>query len=1538
MIDIAKILKVFLVAFILAVTVVTQPGVMYAEEDSGDTGSATPVEDGGEEDDDETKPDLTGNVGMDTNTADTVKSEVKKALIEYGGNGGAISAKFEQEGSKDDHTKLFNEIVSTQIKLYELLYVTGVHSALETPVNRADLGESGDLDNLEDYLIAYNVINSYLDIQIESLESEEEHDEHLVEALKKLKFDMKPFKDKSITPEKPMSINIIRSTIKGNIDSNTSNAIGLFLKYLNDGKGSDDTKVLEKADTVESTKKVIGLIKQWVDLPHIDGAEDSMKLPSLEDNNQEWLTALEGLISTMETDTGGVTNKDQALANGDTNPELATSVLGRLGSSLFTVKRSAHADDTPNKPLTNTLAWVIEEDLRKSPEEYDPGPAAKDDFLAMFAATSVYVPFVSKVGDKDYVEAFKALFNDVPEPIGDDNELVVFPESPLGPLDILSQVQNLRKPLYFYKDLDPKGGNSLFGHSTQDVKGPAELLTVGQLIQAVEKKQQISAITMHGVMEKDSDTWAFYNYSLNKDGVAGTGGGGGSTTTTKTIVETNEDGEEVEVEESSSFSGSSGVVDSNVAAGMPILNKVPAEKIVNGGQDSTRVVFEMSFNEKRPGVGLLTGALMHNIYEDTLLKSKIKERMNEAVYLDAVGNIILNDGLVVLPASANPLYWAIPATEKLDEDGDINSFDYNPFTVAFMDTYPAIYQGGSSPSTVNEKKDKNKYILTGFRQGGRSVIVSPIKKGFKSVFAVSNTAHLVRTFKVDGSDSPPEDQVQALKGEIGVDDKDTVASKKWFNVIGAHPFQMKNISTENGNNLFPYLTTKIVDPFGQQAFDRDDIDYTSSILIAKNMYSYILGEDEEAGSVTAASGVSEGGSSSGRLREGFLFNNVTMPALTGITNGIEFDKTNARSDLLKVGGDSGVIQKWVLNFSKWLATTVTHSTNILAISNADEVSVLKFIYGVFIEFGYYIVFLLIIILILIFLKEGDFISAAVKGGVITTLLFSSLFLIPLLIPWVTGMTANPLTKTTVLNSLLSKMELVDKVYEQDAPGQSGLSVKLYNMSPNQAKDINDQHQQDGNYLTNKFSINDNLGLFIKGTELRLDLYSFWRFDPLIIATADDVANPNEEVNGSIPQIYHSDHSTSEFMASNEQAKTEMGYNRDLVDYYMPYNMLEDGLIKTLNTYLVYYNPPQSVVRYPDGLVKSSYVINTFMKSLAFLAGEPSIGETIASATNEEEYAHLGLNAAEVEIVNQKFYPYGDILGLQKWVESELSDLTNTQANSIWTQTMIKSGYYSPGTGIDKRLALADKVNRKVYDTILEMAETKGAVSDETLIKMIALTATMEWNKEISFMSNNVFPKTFALNEISASDILASTVLGQSSQFLFYDISVIENVYATNGLVGVIVIDIAFIMLAIYSIILSWLLPIIVIGMVTYSVYLVLTNRSVMPVMIFVAKLIFLAVVMNFVLMVIINMYQLYNSIYVLTLLLTATNALFLWLFWRMFFRKKDKDEGTWQHKHLKQMGIDINQQSTEQASMQEYLKESEGVYGRRSSGADRYYG
>lgn len=1450
-------------------------------------------------------------VGLADDRAQGISGEVKKTLSKIQGalensqsatSGAGMS--LTDTASKEQNTDSFKELILTQLRLYELLYRTGISGSIAAPVKETTLKSDTSLATLHDYLVSYNILNKFVDDQLKGLDQSKP----LYAAISNAKLDLSAFSANTITATTPLKTvegtPNIRTIIQAQLNAHTANALNKYMEYLNDGKSASDTSVIKTNGTVDQTKKVLTIINQWgTTLPDIQGAGANISVNSIGGVNASWTTALTDLIKTV--DTGG----DGTKAGGEinTDPTQASSAIGRLGSALYSVQRAAHADDNPEKPATGTTAWTIDDSLRRVKEytNTDPGPAAKDTFLAMFAATAVYTPFISKVGDKDYVEAFKSLFNTEPTPLRDDDPKVTHPASNTGPLDVLSTVQNLKKPLYFFTDTDSLGASTLYGHSTLDVQGSSQLLTVNALLTAINDKTEIAAVTRQGVAQRDGDTWSFYNYSVNDQG---------------------------QTTNNSSSKEASAAEKAKAGTGEPILNKVSADSDTNAGNTTTRVLFEMTFNKKKPGAPLVTGLIMSNIYQDTMLKGKLESRAGEVVYIDAIGNVVLNDGTVVLPAAANPIYWAQPvafdnqsvnnALKMINPIQGIYVPDnhelwyYNPYTVAVMDTYPIIFQSGTAPSAVNNKKDKSKYLFSAKNsdENNFDVDIRRVKDSFDiDAFSRSTSVQLFNSFRLDGVAAAKSDILKHLTQNISTPDEEDAADKGWwFRTYNNSPLQFGNLMTAQGDSIFPYLPQSPSDSISAQSFSSGEQTYKSAIYIAKNMYAYLIGETGSSkDNVSAASGTSNGGSNLSTLREGFLFNNVTMPNLTGLVSGVEFDKSLQKTNLLVAGGNANYFEKGMIGFSRWVINTAGNTKNVLAISNSDEISALRLLYIGFSNYGFYFLFVFLIMLLVIFIRENDFMTTLLKGGAIGTMLFITLFLIPVVIPAITGFITEPATRSLTSKAMLQELEQTSKMNKVTTAGQSSMSVKLYNLSLPQAAEMSSDKRGDSkDFLLAKYAVNDSLGLFVRGTDLRLDLQSFWKSDPLVIGLKGNVNNPNDTTY-DVVQVYHSNHSLSAYVQNNQSVQDEYKYNKELIDYYMPFNLLENGLMSTLNKYLVYYKPMQSVVKYPDGLVKTSFIISTYTRSLAFLSANPDVNSLISQTTDEKQLSNLGITQLEADVVNQKFYPYGDIMNLQPWVDAELENIDNNYTNSIWGQSMIKAGYYAPGTGHEKRVKLANKVNREVYDLFIRLKELNGQVSDENLIKIISLYATFVWNDEISYWGHNAYPQTVSLNEISVEDLLSATVLMDSTRYLFYDADLVSNVYADHGFLGTAALDLAALSLMLYSILVSWLLPVLIGALVVYVTFRIMTNKSMMPALLLSSKLIGLLIGMNILLVVILTTYDFYVStgaLYLMAFLFVVVDVIFIWLFKRVLFRRANPVEDSWQRKHMRSMGLNDSYQ------------------------------
>lgn len=203
-----------------------------------------------------------------------------------------------------------------------------------------------------------------------------------------------------------------------------------------------------------------------------------------------------------------------------------------------------------------------------------------------------------------------------------------------------------------------------------------------------------------------------------------------------------------------------------------------------------------------------------------------------------------------------------------------------------------------------------------------------------------------------------------------------------------------------------------------------------------------------------------------------------------------------------------------------------------------------------------------------------------------------------------------------------------------------------------------------------------------------------------------------------------------------------------IDYFMPYSLIMDGFIETLNTYSMISEEPVRQV-YVNNKVHNSFLVNSFFHSVLYFY--PSNESYIRAFTNEKNKSEV---YSKIEsVLNEKNIIYeGTIEGN---TESYLYDYLNIRrlltrediADSLWAKTLIHNGY-------EKDLdTLIITVNAQTSRFALKCIDRFNYVSDETLIKVISLYATCVFNEAVSDVMYNIYPQHINSYEINLSNIL-----------------------------------------------------------------------------------------------------------------------------------------------------------------------------------------
>ena len=332
-------------------------------------------------------------------------------------------------------------------------------------------------------------------------------------------------------------------------------------------------------------------------------------------------------------------------------------------------------------------------------------------------------------------------------------------------------------------------------------------------------------------------------------------------------------------------------------------------------------------------------------------------------------------------------------------------------------------------------------------------------------------------------------------------------------------------------------------------------------------------------------------------------------------------------------------------------------------------------------------------------------------------------------------------------------------------------------------------------------------------------------------------------------------------------------NPEFINYYTPLVVVQEGLINTLNRFLKNFRVPQSIIMDDQGNTISAYILPNFIHSYPFLAVLPSVQVQLAllhpQGTDHEHASAIGTQA----ILLQYFPNPGDILNLHWLVEEdEWWNLPFDLQNTIWLQSMIHNGYWDYHAGRTRRQFLVNTVNDAAYFFLVRNSRHVGVVSDDTLIKMTALYATMVFNREISTFGTQVYPHHFTLSALTVRDILHSQILQGSDRFVFYDMNLINHVYATRGLVGLISLLFITAAMSVIALVNTILFPVLYILMVILLMYMMIARKNIGSLLLGCAKVLGLNLGVNIVSMLLFWIYRMLGTsfdIHILAVLLVA---------------------------------------------------------------------
>ncbi len=875
---------------------------------------------------------------------------------------------------------------------------------------------------------------------------------------------------------------------------------------------------------------------------------------------------------------------------------------------------------------------------------------------------------------------------------------------------LFNMIKDKRKPLYYSTSLTFNNVmKNIWGSSYSNYTGVSSRATLGDLIRFAEDEIDTMFFTVQGSFQAEADvnSWGFYQ-----------------------APQVTQSGETIKF----STASQNGV-------------SISADKSIST-ENYTKTLFEIGSSPGTYSLGLM---LFQNSYCDLRNTAFLEEKKDSLLYTNIFGDIVLSDNTVIIPGAANPLIYSPESA-------------YNPYTVAFMNSYPRVAQDVDS-IRIQSKNDFNKYMLF-----VSSTLFSELRSIFSHSFNGSNNVIFTEK-QVQSIDKFDYKNLEIRKIRSNYDflpgiSKRSISLYPFFYGGNENFFSFARFSYTDdvqGFNLYG-ITQRFLDDSVALTFEQvltsdkvtlfpyhkdennKELDESFKVpkYIAQNMYWYFV-HDTGTGQLGTASTANK------NLRSDYIYENLLIEMLQGSEYVTAFEK-NINIDNIILGEGENTQLSGAKNIANSLLSNIGEIDGVLGIVSADTNPVFGKLLKFFREYSIYIFCFFIVIFIFRYMRRGDFLYIIVMSVLSGGFLYLFLFIIPTFVPFCYNAVGSMFTEKIVSDTLLYKAESYSATYakasdsiEQNNYDIQTVSITLYKLNEKQLREFSEKYNiaYDSFRYGDRIIIDPNIGLFLQGNSLKINV---------------DVLLYNNPITGS-----YIGNNTMNYYHLTSDKKTSSA-----LDFYCPFYQIEDGFVDTLNSFLHMYNIPRTTIDYIDGLVKDSYIVFNYTNSIPFLY-------------HNKMLEAVDLTPIEYMKLEEAFPNPTDFLNLSEWVNNP----TEEMKGSLWFRTMVENGYYDPTFGDERRQDLITYVNYQTRRYLIENQPLIGLVSDENLIKIISLEATFFFNSRISDFGNWVYPVGFNQEELKLNDVFLTALTTDNDRFIKHNFDIVGYIGNSYGVLGVI---------------------------------------------------------------------------------------------------------------------------------------------------------
>lgn len=1030
-----------------------------------------------------------------------------------------------------------------------------------------------------------------------------------------------------------------------------------------------------------------------------------------------------------------------------------------LYADLLQVGNSATNLNTNNSVTVDTSISFIENlaDVSFSDEstlQVESNPKLSLPYLAIFAASSVYTPFSSYTGNSEFTTALRSLADE-----GQADDLVL----------LYNSVKSYKKPLYKRK-LD----------STGNPTGIATLISLEDFINEIENGEIGSLCTIIGSMEEDGASWIYsqsQKTDLNGDGTVVSPYG--SSTSEYNLEETSTTG-------TSSTTDNSGATDTSGAtktsSATDTFNELLSKALLNstvyadvtagfsasddteiGTSGGNNVYANESVTDESAmsapvllygakyarAVDNMTTALLTNILKSTDGIDNLDDISTRYLYVNAFGDIVLDNDLVVLPGAANPLFY--------------KTNNYNPFTVAFMNSYPSVLKN-TSYFKLASKADIGKYIIFGNYDYSLGSVTDYIAARATSVESVEPSAPLsVSDLQCSFSSNLGLDTVKVFKTRRLI----FGASDTWDedNQFYSYTPLLNSVAiTINGNNVFPYVAS-------------EDTSGVVADAIAQNVFTYLSVDDE-----TNELGNQE------LLNDAYMLDALIINCMNGTDNATGYqDDTLLQYDTY-ASNEASRKFKTLQKVSANLVNSIGEVSGIIGVKSVYDNKIVAVILNT-IRSNWLMFFFAVTIVVLFYFSKArlDILQSTVFLAVTLFGTYIYVSVVPSLLPSFFNLVTNNVAQNLSYEILSLDAEhygFDDNYTNIDSDGYfdyDSTSIDLYRVQGADRTDFLNGLNVDADDITggNITVLNKEAGVYAKNDAICVNTNIL--FDTL-------------KIEGSLTSSYAYTLSAKKTVSSN-------------VDYYIPYYQIVDQLIEKINGVAEVYSIPRRTSTYANGKTKNNYLLYSYVNSKPFVT--PGQYDYVVPQSEldwtEEELAAYAAEGDDVSAQLEELYgTNADWLGISNF----LYELSEAEQKTLWAQTMRDLGYYesdwTPNT--EKLDDLVTYVNYQTRKFVLDMSSQIGYLSDDVMIKVISMRALIALTQRASDLGHWMYPFAINYEDMTLENVMQSITISEYDKYIGMNMNVVGYVFTEYGWVHLIAFDVLNITLFLLVSMINFVIP------------------------------------------------------------------------------------------------------------------------------------